>query len=128
MAQHWILLLRLGQFINQVSHVATLFICRNQRFFSVATHITLWQQIYIISVSRQRSFSEALLLSQQDFPCCNLQCRDKKSLVLTEVLLSACFICCDMSFFVSTDTLSFVVIELLCQYLYLCVAKEETLL
>ena len=38
--------------------------------FNVATYITL---------SRQKSFFKALLLSQQAFPCCNNQYRDRDS-------------------------------------------------
>ena len=114
MSQHWILLWRLGQFIKQASYVATLFIYRNQRFFFlqrndthhlVATYISSFYVATYITLSLQRPFFEALLLSQHAFPCCNLQCRDRKSLFAKEVMLSICFICHDRSFFVSTDFL-----------------------
>ena len=101
MSQHWILLLGPGQFIEQASHVATLFTSRNQRFFFfqrrdihhlIATYTSFSVATYI-TLSRQRSFYEALLMSQQSFSCCNNQCRDRRSLVAIEFLLSTCFIC-----------------------------------
>ena len=97
MSQHWILLLRPGQFIKQASHVATLFIYPNQHFFFFQCR----DIHYLVS---QRSFSEALLLSQQAFPCCNNQFRERRSIVATKFLLSAYFICRDKSFFVVTNS------------------------
>ena len=111
MSQQWILLLRPGQFTKKASHVATLFICHNQSFFYlrrdihhlVAIDTSSFNVVTYITLSRQRSFSEALLLSQQAFfLCCNNQCHDRRSLVATEFLLYACFICRDKSFFVAT--------------------------
>ena len=63
--------------------------------FSVTTYITL---------SRQKSFSESLPLSQPSFSCCDNLCHDRRSLVTTEFMLSACFICRDKSFFVTTNS------------------------
>ena len=89
MSQHWILLLRPGQFIKQAPHVATLFIYHNQRFFflqrrdihhlvatdtssfSVTTYITLSQQILLLSVSQHTLPCHDKGLSLKLFLCLN---------------------------------------------------------
>ena len=52
--------------------------------FSVATYVTLSQKKY---------FFEALFLSQQAFPCCHNQCRDRRGF------------CCDRDFALYSSTL-----------------------
>ena len=58
MSQHWIPLLRPGQLTKQASHVATLFICRNQSFFFLQRH-----DIHHLVVTDTSSFSVAIYIT-----------------------------------------------------------------
>ena len=70
--------------------------------FSVATYITLSRQKILlfatyITLSRRRSFFEFLLMSQQVFPCCNNQCRDRRGFCHNRDSAFCYSLCCSIN-------------------------------
>ena len=90
--------------------------------FSVAAYVTL---------SRQKSFFEALLMSQQAFPCCYNQCCDRRGFYCDKDFALCSSLCCNINlsvrvfflycFLISCrDRRSFVTIEFLPFSCFIC--------
>ena len=61
--------------------------------FSVTTYITL---------SKQRYFFEALILSQQPFPCCNNHCHNIRGFYRDRDFVLCSSLCCNINSYVTT--------------------------